>query len=65
MNRRRKRFLLSFKYWTNNTTIMEEEGIVDEQPESGNSRPTSSTSAISETQNSRPGTHKSEGLRSR
>lgn len=44
---------------------MEEEGIVDEQPDSGNSRPTSSTSAISETQNSRPGTHKSEGLRSR
>ena len=44
---------------------MEEEGIVDEQPDSGNSRPTSSTSAISETQNSRPVTHKSEGLRSR
>ena len=27
---------------------MEEEGIIDEQPDSGNSRPTSSTSAISE-----------------
>ena len=44
---------------------MEEEGIVDEQPESMSSRPGSNTSEASAKTTSRPGTSKSEGLTSR
>ena len=45
---------------------MEEEGIIDEQPEPVHSRPVSSTSAAPDgITNSRPGSVINEGLRSR
>ena len=44
---------------------MEEEGIVDQQPEPVHSRPVSSTSAPDGKTNSRPGSVNNEGLRSR